>query len=89
LKTSAEGIFQAVAHEFDGFHHHLVDVNTCKCALSWWCIHEQKHLVVGMLARQILGIPTSQTETERIFSIAGIPIAFPEGIVCKLTTLTK
>jgi len=30
-----------MARELDGVHCYPVDVDTCKCTLSWWRIHEQ------------------------------------------------
>jgi hypothetical protein len=40
--------------------------------LNWWKHNEAKFPNVGFLARQYLGIPGSQIETERIFSVAGV-----------------
>jgi len=63
-----------VAREFDAFPCHHVNVKNYKCALFWWHIYEQRWPLVGSLAQQIIGIPISQIETERIFSIVGILI---------------
>ncbi len=43
----------------------------CGNPLTWWCIHEGQFLNVGSLAKQILGIPSSQIETEWDFSLVG------------------
>lgn len=40
--------------------------------LTWWKHNEAKFPNVGFLARQYLGIPGSQIEIERIFSVAGV-----------------
>ena len=40
--------------------------------LTWWKLNASRFPSVSFLARQILAIPGSQIETERIFSIAGV-----------------
>jgi hypothetical protein len=40
--------------------------------LAWWKLNASRFPSVSFLARQILAIPGSQIETERIFSIAGV-----------------
>ena len=40
--------------------------------LEWWRVNEALLPCVGSLARQYLGIPGSQIETESIFSVVGI-----------------
>ena len=40
--------------------------------LTWWKLNASRFPSVAFLARQILAIPGSQIETERIFSIAGV-----------------
>jgi hypothetical protein len=58
-KTSVEALNQLVAHELHFFGYYHVDVNSCKCALSWWRVEEHKFLIVALLDWQILGIPKS------------------------------
>ncbi len=43
-----------------------------KNSLHWWEKHESRFPIVAFLARQILGIVSSQIETELIFSLVGI-----------------
>jgi hypothetical protein len=40
--------------------------------LAWWCIHEGQFPNMGFLAKQILGIPSSQVEIERVFNLVGV-----------------
>jgi hypothetical protein len=40
--------------------------------LLWWSKHEGQFPIVAYLIRAIIGIPESQIETERIFSIVRI-----------------
>jgi hypothetical protein len=54
------------------FHGYLGDAKTCSCALTWWWIEKQKFPTMVALVRQNFGIPTSQIETEIIFSIARV-----------------
>jgi hypothetical protein len=49
-KINVEAMFQIVAWELDAFYHHHVNVEKCKCSLSWWRIHEQRWPMVGSLA---------------------------------------
>ncbi len=83
LKIDAKAMSQIVAREFDAFYCHHVNVENYKCALSLWHIHEQRWPLVGSLAQQIIGIPTSQIETEWIFLIVGILVALKK---CQLQT---
>ena len=50
----------------------VVDLADIACPLMWWKEQEFHFLVVAYAACQFLGIPGSQIECERIFSIAGI-----------------
>jgi hypothetical protein len=43
--------------------------------LMWWATNESRFPNMGFLAQQILGIPCSQIETKRIFSIVGVFIS--------------
>jgi hypothetical protein len=43
----------------------------CKDPLAWCKAHEIHYSYVGFVARQILGIVSSQIEGERVFSICG------------------
>jgi hypothetical protein len=63
-KTDAKSMSQIVAREFDAFYCHHVNVENYKCTLPLWHIHEQRWPLVGLLAQQIIGIPTSQIKTD-------------------------
>lgn len=58
--------------ELSLFRRLVVEPDTVACPLQWWKEHEKRFPTVGFVARQLLGIPGSQIECERIFSIAGI-----------------
>jgi hypothetical protein len=75
-KNSAKVVAQLVEWELDPFHCTHVDLDKCKCALTWWCMEKDMFLVMGFLAWQIFGIPTSKIEIDKIFSIAKIFMAF-------------
>jgi hypothetical protein len=49
-----------------------VNLKEIKYPLQWWEKHESRFPIVALLARQILGIVSSQIEIERIFSLVGI-----------------
>jgi hypothetical protein len=57
--------------DFRRFH---VDVKNIKTFLLWWENHHSRFLVVGLLARHILGIVGFQIGMEDIFSLVGILI---------------
>jgi hypothetical protein len=50
----------------------LVPANAEIAPLAWWKENGRRFSNVSFLARQILAIPGSQIETERIFSLAGV-----------------
>jgi len=74
MEINVEVLIILVAQKLDAFCCYHVDVDNYKCALFWWH-REQRKFSTCSLVRQVLGIPTSQIETKRIFSIVGIPIA--------------
>ncbi len=47
---------------------------TCEDPLAWWCNYEGQFSNVVFLAKQILGIPRSQIETKKVFSLARVLI---------------
>jgi hypothetical protein len=55
--------------DFRRFH---VDGKDIKSPLLWWEKHHSRFPIVGLLARQILGIVGSQIERKHIFSLVGI-----------------
>ena len=82
-ETTAETTRDVVKRELSHFRRFQVGVEQSKCPLQWWKLHEPKFPTVALLARQIPGIPGSQIETERIFSIAGVLTALRR---CRLQT---
>jgi hypothetical protein len=46
--------------------------STCANPLTWWCMHESQFFNVNFLAKQILGIPSSQIEIEQVFTLVGV-----------------
>jgi len=48
----------------------------CVDSLAWWRINEGRFPNIGFLVKQILGISSSQIETECVFSLVGLLIAF-------------
>jgi hypothetical protein len=58
--------------ELSLFRRLVVDPADIACLLMWWKEQESRFPIVAYAARQFLGIPGSQIECERIFSIAGI-----------------
>jgi hypothetical protein len=49
-----------------------IDVKDIKSPLLWWEKQHSRFPIVGLLARQILGIVRSQVEMKRIFYLGGI-----------------
>ncbi len=49
-----------------------MNLKETKNPLQWWEKHESRFPIVVFLARQILGIVSSQIETKHIFSLVGI-----------------
>lgn len=74
-----------MAQELDGVRCHPVDVDTCKCTLSWWCIHEHRYPMVGMLAQQSLGFQQAKSRQSGFSPLSKSSLHFG-GVVCKLTT---
>jgi len=63
---------EIVTRELLDFRRFHVDLKEIKNPFQWWEKHESIFPVVTFLARQILGIVSSQIETEHIFSLTGI-----------------
>jgi hypothetical protein len=63
---------EIVTRELLDFRRFHVDLKEIKNPFQWWEKHESIFPVVTFLARQILGIVSSQIEIEHIFSLAGI-----------------
>ncbi|KAE8739554.1 hypothetical protein FOCC_FOCC014937 [Frankliniella occidentalis] len=53
----------------------LVSVAKDEDILAWWRLHESSFPLLGGLAKKYLAIPATSTESERIFSFAGIVIS--------------
>lgn len=49
-----------------------IPVEEAASPLAWWKANATRFPSLAYLARQFLGIPGSQIETERIFSVAGV-----------------
>ncbi len=77
-----------MARELNEFCRHLVNANTCKYALFWWHIHEQRYPMVGMLAQQILGFQYAKLRWNK-FSPLPESSLHSGGVICKLTTSTR
>ncbi len=63
---------EIVTKELLDFRRFHVDLKEIKNPFQWWEKHESRFSIVTFLARQILGIVSSQIDTEHIFSLAGI-----------------
>ncbi len=72
IENNAKAMAQLVEWELDSFHRTHIDLDKCKCALSWWSMEKHRFPIVGLLVWQIFEIRTSQIEIEWIFSIVGI-----------------
>jgi hypothetical protein len=70
--NNVETTKEIVTRELLDFRRFHVDVKNTKNPLQWWEKHEFGFLVISFLAKQILGIVSSQIETECIFCVAGI-----------------
>jgi hypothetical protein len=44
----------------------------CVDPFSWWKTHEGQFSSVGILAKQVIGIPRSQIETKIMFDLVGV-----------------
>jgi hypothetical protein len=51
INTIANTWAKIVGKEFYGYCQYPINVNTCKCALTWWWIEEHKFPIVINLAR--------------------------------------
>lgn len=72
METNVKTLNEFRAQSLIPFVAYHVDVDSCKCALSQWHVEEDSFFIVVSLAQQILGIPTSQIKTKRIFSIVEV-----------------
>ncbi len=54
--TIADTYKDIVSRELIGFWWVPVDVEGCKCVLSWWCKEEHKFLIIALLMCHIIGI---------------------------------
>lgn len=70
--STAEASKGLLLGELSLFRRLVVEPINVACPLLWWKEHESRFPTVAFVARQFLGIPGSQIECERIFSIAGI-----------------
>ena len=70
--SSEESAYALVRGELSLFRRLVIPPSESLDPLAWWRVHENHFPNVGHLAKQILGIPGSQIETERVFSIAGV-----------------
>ncbi len=75
-RTNANNYRNLVLKELVRISHYHVDVENCKCTLSWWCKEKTKFLTIFILAQYIIGIPTNQIKIMHIFSIASLLIRF-------------
>jgi len=73
-----------MSRELVRFCQYPIDVENCKCLLSWWLKEQNKFPTLAVLTRHILGILASQIETKHIFSISDILIA-----LCRCHLRTK
>lgn len=44
--------------------------------LTWWKVHESNFPLLAKLARKYLAVPATSTESERLFSLAGLVINY-------------
>jgi hypothetical protein len=71
IATTINTYMNIVSRELLGFQLFPINVESCKCVLSWWK-KEHKFLIIILLAQHIIGIPLSQIKIEWNFSIVGI-----------------
>ncbi len=61
-----------IARELFLFWRLAISPPMCVDPFTWWKIHEGQFPNVGILAKQVLGIPRFQIETERVFGLVGV-----------------
>ncbi len=61
-----------MSRELVGFWRFFIDVESCKCVLSWWWKEEHKFPTIVLVTWHIISIPTNQIEWKNIISIVGI-----------------
>lgn len=49
--TSVDSYKDIVTEELNGFIHYFIDVESYKCALTWWQIEEQKFPTIASFTR--------------------------------------
>jgi hypothetical protein len=62
IENNVKTMAQLVEGELDSFHRTHIDLDKCKCALSWWHMEEHRFPIVGLLVQQIFEILASQIE---------------------------
>ncbi|KAK3928963.1 Putative AC9 transposase [Frankliniella fusca] len=60
--------------EMDRFE--LLTVEKDDDILAWWKVHEGTFPILSKLARKYLAVPATSTESERLFSQAGLVISY-------------
>lgn len=61
-----------VVGELSLFRRLSIPSSACADPLAWWLMHEGQFPNVGFLAKQILGIPSSQIKIEQVFNLARV-----------------
>lgn len=69
------------------FRHYHVDMDSCKCASSWWCVKEHKFLIID-LSDKFLGFLWTRLK-QKGFSQLLESSLHSISVNYKLTTLTK
>jgi hypothetical protein len=72
INNNKEIVKEIVIKEFLDFRRFYVDLKEIKNPFKWLEKRESRFPIMAFLARQILGIISSQIETKHIFSLIGI-----------------
>ncbi len=70
--SMGESSWALIIGELSLFQKLSILLSICANPLAWWQIHEGQFPNVGIFVKQILGIPKSQIEIERVFSLANV-----------------
>jgi hypothetical protein len=75
ISTNVNIYKNLMSKELIGFCQYPIDVENCKCPLSWWHKEQNKFPTFVIQSRHILSILANQIEIEHIVFIVGILIA--------------
>jgi hypothetical protein len=79
---------QLVEGELDSFHHTHIDLDKCKCALSWWRMEEHRFPIVSLVFDKSLKFQLVKLRYSGFSRLLEFSL-HSEGVGCKLKTLTR